>query len=1035
VKVMEYNVRFLEKRGLNGIGCKLVPLDWTVGKGAKILEIVKPYPRLRVDASILSIGGMRVGKWEHKRIIDRLNNAEFPINVRLRIKEDYFKKRRPSEGDNPDWVPYFRSDLLGCPGKHDLKRFKTPRNGYKCDSCRNFHFKNETFYDCFECYFLVCEKCVLTAKTGGDPRVKPSRPRDEDLDDLIPQVNSLIREGDNKAQDDSSKKNRKEKKPGHRKSRSALDDILEELSALGPIITPDKPKPKPKPKRSQSDLAAVLDNSRNLFSKSNKGWHTSRSSLGNTNFAKPRSTDFLEREDSMSSCSSMRFMGRHDADAQIPGVLSPDPSRSSSPSLRQSSTQRMSRLAKNNDNRNNKVVSRTQSQPAAFRDRSAFLPFQPTMAKVDSNPISVSNDHEDPFSKILSEVNPYEGREKEFTRERESFISDQGPTNRRREREKQKLKEEPSSKNAEEIEENKEPSPKDWESKVERARRNARMKRNKASSGVRSSKIYSNPASTPSNSRSRTSRRARTARSSKIHDSYSQSVEPRPRKKEPDVDFKPEKKRQSSRHKKGHRRSSSFSTPQKSQPDLDDLSLENLDFDSGSSSRRHKRKKRRSHQRSKESESLRFSREQTSSRRSSQSATEEINPLHKVESYRSRAKQLERDQQYVQAYRAWNNAMASLEEAMKSYIKPRDVERLKQQLEKFKESARRCKKKEKLRRQQKKKKAELGQEASSGSSKSQHRSSRKYNKDDAGMSMQKYKKKITFRDIVGLESVKYALYEAVLVPVLNSDDEFLREIFAPPKGVLLFGNEGSGKTTLGLSLANQGSIPLVNLALRAVINSSSPRHKLRDYFHKAREYPTSMIFIDDLEVLAPIRRRTDEMKERQEELNSITKELIGRIDRIYRDHSSSIFIVSATRSPDLLDKELIRRFSCKLHVPAPTACGRTGMIYNLLKSRKHDLSEEDFIMLGEKTSNFNRYDLTALTRKAVISAHREAVKLADFQDALRTTTPSLDEKTIRSYERWNESYGTIAETDKGGLPNSMQSEADRKFSSIKNLQI
>jgi len=1031
VKVMEYNVRFLEKRGLNGIGCKLVPLDWSVGKGAKILEIVKPYPRLRVDASILSIGGMRVGRWEHKRIIDRLNNAEFPINVRLRIKEDYFKKRRPSEGDNPDWVPYFRSDLLGCPGKHDLKRFKTPRNGYKCDSCRNFHFKNETFYDCFECYFLVCEKCVLTAKTGGDPRVKPSRPRDEELDDLLPQVNSLISKTETKVQDDSNKKNRKEKKPGHRKSRSALDDILEELSALGPIITPDKPKPKPK--RSQSDLAAVLDSSRNLFPKSNKGWHTTRSSVGNTNFVKPRSTDYLEREDSMSSCSSMRFISRLDADAQIPGVLSPDPSRSSSPSLRQSNTHRMSRLAKNIDSRN-KVVSRTQSQPAGIRDRSGFVPFQPTMAKVDSNPISMSNDDEDPLSKILSGVNEYEGAANEFSRVRESFVSDQASTKRRREREKQKLKEEPSSKKAPDIEENKEPAPKDWESKVERARRNARMKRNKASSGVRSSRNYSNPANTPSNSRSRTSRRARTARSSKIDDSYSQSVEPRPRKKDLDEDYKPEKKRQSSRHKKGHRRSSSFSTPQKSQPDLNDLSLENLDFDSGSSSRKHKRKKRRS-QRSKEAESLRFSREQTSSRRSSQSATEEINPLHKVESYRSRAKKLERDQQYVQAYRAWNNAMASLEEAMKSYNNPRDVERLKEQQEKFKESARRCKKKEKLRRQQKKKKAELGQEASSGSSKSQHRTSRRYNKDDVGMSMLKYKKKITFRDIAGLESVKYALYEAVLVPVLNSDDEFLREIFAPPKGVLLFGHEGSGKTTLGLSLANQGSIPLVNLALRAVLNSGSPRHKLRDYFHKAREYPTSMIFIDDLEVLAPTRRRTDEMKERQEELNSITKELIGRIDRIYRDHSSSIFIVSATRSPDLLDKELVRRFSCKLHVPAPSACGRTGMIYNLLKSRKHDLSEEDFITLGEKTSNFNRYDLTALTRKAVISAHREAVKLSDFQDALRTTAPSLDEKTIRSYERWNESYGTIAETDKGGLPNSMQSEADRKFSSIKNLQI
>jgi len=269
--------------------------------------------------------------------------------------------------------------------------------------------------------------------------------------------------------------------------------------------------------------------------------------------------------------------------------------------------------------------------------------------------------------------------------------------------------------------------------------------------------------------------------------------------------------------------------------------------------------------------------------------------------------------------------------------------------------------------------------------------------------------------------VKNALYESLIMPL---QDEIFQVLFSPPKGVLLFGHEGSGKTSLALAIATEGDMPLVRINAKELMASRNARDEVFDSFEKAREYASCVVFVDDLHEL--MIRRTE--KEEKEGERSVLQELMSCMDEVYKEDSSNIFIVGASRTPHLLDGELIKRFASKLLVPSPTVRCRAGVIYTHLTGRNHKLRHEDFIALGRKTRGFNRWDLTALVRDAV-SASRDEVKMSHFRGALRSISPSLDERTIRKYERWNEKYGTN-ENAEGVLSTSYRSEPDRVLPEI-----
>jgi len=224
---MEYDIRVERKCGLNNIGCELAPLHRDVGKGAKIVKIFLPRPKLRVGAIILSVAGLRVNKWDYERIIDRLRNQNYPVKIRFRLNENYFKKkRRVNEINNSFflWNKHFNSSVLHCPGKHLLEGFQTPRNGYTCDCCTKSFARNKVFYDCFECFFLICGDCANVVRTGGNPWPRDRKILTKDTSHPESKQPPLIRSKSDVSQSCWTK------------DRSRLASILKELENLGPLF-------------------------------------------------------------------------------------------------------------------------------------------------------------------------------------------------------------------------------------------------------------------------------------------------------------------------------------------------------------------------------------------------------------------------------------------------------------------------------------------------------------------------------------------------------------------------------------------------------------------------------------------------------------------------------------------------------------------------------------------------------------------------------------------------------------------------------
>jgi len=224
---MEYDIRVERKCGLNNIGCELAPLSRDVGKGAKIVKIFLPRPKLRVGAIILSVAGLRVNKWDHERIVDRLRNQDYPVKIRLRLNENYFKKKRRKNETNNSfflWNKHFNSSVLHCPGKHLLEGFQTPRNGYTCDCCTKSFARNKVFYDCFECFFLICGDCANVVRTGGNPWPRDRKIFTKDMSQPESKQPPLIRSKSDVSQSCWTK------------DRSRLASILKELENLGPLF-------------------------------------------------------------------------------------------------------------------------------------------------------------------------------------------------------------------------------------------------------------------------------------------------------------------------------------------------------------------------------------------------------------------------------------------------------------------------------------------------------------------------------------------------------------------------------------------------------------------------------------------------------------------------------------------------------------------------------------------------------------------------------------------------------------------------------
>jgi cell division protease FtsH len=244
------------------------------------------------------------------------------------------------------------------------------------------------------------------------------------------------------------------------------------------------------------------------------------------------------------------------------------------------------------------------------------------------------------------------------------------------------------------------------------------------------------------------------------------------------------------------------------------------------------------------------------------------------------------------------------------------------------------------------------------------------------------KEKVTFEDVAGIDEAENELVE--IVDFLRDPKKYSRLGGAAPKGVLLIGAPGTGKTLLARAVAGEAGVPFFSMSaaefVEMIVGVGAAR--VRDLFKQARENAPAIIFIDELDSIGRARGMTaiGGASEQEQTLNQILTEMDGFSGR------EGVIVLAATNQPEVLDKALLRpgRFDRRVVVNLPDRNGREAILK--VHTRKVPLSDD--VRLGDvaaATPGLSGADLRNLVNEAALLAARrdqKAVREKDFMDAL-----------------------------------------------------
>ena len=242
--------------------------------------------------------------------------------------------------------------------------------------------------------------------------------------------------------------------------------------------------------------------------------------------------------------------------------------------------------------------------------------------------------------------------------------------------------------------------------------------------------------------------------------------------------------------------------------------------------------------------------------------------------------------------------------------------------------------------------------------------------------------RVTFNDVAGIDEAENELVE--IVDFLRDPKKYTRLGGAAPKGVLLIGAPGTGKTLLARAVAGEAGVPFFSMSaaefVEMIVGVGAAR--VRDLFKQAREQAPAIVFIDELDAIGRARGQMaiGGSSEQEQTLNQILTEMDGFSSR------EGIIVLAATNQPDVLDKALLRpgRFDRRVVVNLPDKIGREA----ILKVHTRGVPLANDANLGEvaaTTPGFSGADLKNLVNEAaLLAARREQneVRYKDFIDAL-----------------------------------------------------
>ncbi len=242
-------------------------------------------------------------------------------------------------------------------------------------------------------------------------------------------------------------------------------------------------------------------------------------------------------------------------------------------------------------------------------------------------------------------------------------------------------------------------------------------------------------------------------------------------------------------------------------------------------------------------------------------------------------------------------------------------------------------------------------------------------------------KKVTFKDVSGVDEAKEELQE--IIDFLREPQKFQKLGGRIPKGVLLMGSPGTGKTLLARAVAGEANVPFFSISgsdfVEMFVGVGASR--VRDLFEQGKKNAPCIVFIDEIDAVG--RHRGAGLggghDEREQTLNQLLVEMDGF------ESNEGVILVAATNRPDVLDPALLRpgRFDRRIVVNRPDVKGREGILQ--VHTKKIPLSDDvDIHVLARGTSGFSGADLANLVNEAALNAARynkKVVTMVDFEFA------------------------------------------------------
>ena len=252
------------------------------------------------------------------------------------------------------------------------------------------------------------------------------------------------------------------------------------------------------------------------------------------------------------------------------------------------------------------------------------------------------------------------------------------------------------------------------------------------------------------------------------------------------------------------------------------------------------------------------------------------------------------------------------------------------------------------------------------------KSKAKISADDLNSNIQAVTSNVTFKDIAGIKEIKEELEE--IVDFLNDPKKYLKYGVKLPKGVLLVGPPGVGKTLIARAVAGEADVPFFYQSGASFVHIyvGMGAKKVRELFAKAKQSAPAIVFIDEIDAVGKMRSGKS-----NDERESTLNELLTQMDGF--DGDSGVIVIAATNKIEVLDDALLRagRFDRRVHVGLPNIEDRKRILELYLSGKNHEINIEKLV---NETAGFSSAALATLINEALLNMIKSNRKILDNDD-------------------------------------------------------